>query len=196
MLPRPEEKWPDSSTSSNAPTAAASSAPPTSARRSSCSAGSRSAATTAAASSSTSATATASPRSSSIPTSTRPAAIDADQRVAYERTSWPTRRAASGSSASAASSSSRGANKNPKLPTGEIEVHVVEATVFNKADTPPFEIADDIDTGEEKRLQYRYLDLRRAPLQQTLRMRHQINQSDAQLPRRRRASSSSRRRSW
>jgi aspartyl-tRNA synthetase len=71
---------------------------------------------------------------------------------------------------------SRGANKNPKLPTGEIEVHVVELTVFNKSDTPPFEIADAIDTGEEKRLEYRYLDLRRAPLQKTLKVRHRINQ--------------------
>jgi len=71
---------------------------------------------------------------------------------------------------------SRGAMKNPKLPTGEIEVHALEMTVFNKADTPPFEIADDIDPGEEKRLQYRFLDLRRAPLQRTLRVRHKINQ--------------------
>ena len=71
---------------------------------------------------------------------------------------------------------SRGANKNPKLPTGEIELHVVELTVFNKSETPPFEIADAIDTGEEKRLEYRYLDLRRAPLQKTLTVRHRINQ--------------------
>jgi len=71
---------------------------------------------------------------------------------------------------------SRGANKNPKLPTGEIELHVVELTVFNKSETPPFEIADAIDTGEEKRLEYRYLDLRRAPLQKTLKVRHRINQ--------------------
>ena len=71
---------------------------------------------------------------------------------------------------------SRGGNKNARLPTGEIEVHVVELTVFNKSETPPFEIADSIDTGEEKRLQYRYLDLRRAPLQHTLRVRHKINQ--------------------
>ncbi len=71
---------------------------------------------------------------------------------------------------------SRGANKNPKLATGEIEVRAIELTVFNKSDTPPFEIADSIDTGEEKRLQHRYLDLRRAPLQKSLRTRHRINQ--------------------
>ena len=56
-------------------------------------------------------------------------------------------------------------------------MHAVELTVFNSADTPPFEIADDIDTHEEKRLQYRYLDLRRAPLQKTLRVRHRIHQT-------------------
>jgi aspartyl-tRNA synthetase len=72
---------------------------------------------------------------------------------------------------------SRGANVNPKLPTGEIEVHAIEMTVFNKSETPPFEIADVIDTGEEKRLEYRYLDLRRAPLQKTLRVRHRIAQT-------------------
>jgi aspartyl-tRNA synthetase len=70
----------------------------------------------------------------------------------------------------------RGGNKNSRLPTGEVEVHVVELTVFNRADTPPFEITDESDTSEEKRLQYRYLDLRRAPLQRTLRVRHRINQ--------------------
>lgn len=72
---------------------------------------------------------------------------------------------------------SRGGNKNPKLATGEIEVHAIELVVFNKSDTPPFEILDEIDTGEEKRLQYRFLDLRRAPLQKTLRVRHKINQT-------------------
>lgn len=71
---------------------------------------------------------------------------------------------------------SRGTNVNAKLATGEIEVHASELTVFNKSDTPPFEIVDQIDTGEEKRLTYRYLDLRRAPLQKTLRVRHKINQ--------------------
>jgi aspartyl-tRNA synthetase len=72
---------------------------------------------------------------------------------------------------------SRGANKNPRLPTGEVEIHIVELNIFNKADTPPFEITDKLDTGEEKRLQYRYLDLRRAPLQKTLRVRHRIHQT-------------------
>ncbi len=72
---------------------------------------------------------------------------------------------------------SRGKNVNPKMVTGEVEIHVIELGVFNKAETPPFEIADTIETGEEKRLQYRYLDLRRAPLQKTLRVRHRINQT-------------------
>ena len=70
---------------------------------------------------------------------------------------------------------SRGANVNPKLATGEIEVLVVEATVFNKSETPPFEIVDKLDTREEIRLEHRYLDLRRAPLQKTLRTRSRIN---------------------
>ena len=46
---------------------------------------------------------------------------------------------------------SRGGNKNPRLATGDIEVHVVELNVFNRADTPPFSLDDVIDTGEEKR---------------------------------------------
>ena len=68
-------------------------------------------------------------------------------------------------------------NINPKLSTGEVEVRVAEATVFNSADTPPFSLEDDINTDEEVRLRSRYLDLRRKPLQETLRLRHQINQT-------------------
>jgi aspartyl-tRNA synthetase len=64
---------------------------------------------------------------------------------------------------------------NAALATGEIEVEVLEATVFNKAETPPFAIEDKSDTREEVRLEHRYLDLRRAPLQQALRMRHRAN---------------------
>ena len=66
---------------------------------------------------------------------------------------------------------------NPHLPTGEIEVEVLEATVFNRSETPPFEIEADSDTREEVRLAHRYLDLRRAPLQDALRMRHVVNQT-------------------
>jgi len=72
---------------------------------------------------------------------------------------------------------SRGTNVNPKIPTGEIEVHVVQAEVFNRAETPPFEIVDELDTREEMRLQYRYLDLRRGPMQKTLRLRSRLNQT-------------------
>ena len=70
---------------------------------------------------------------------------------------------------------SRGANVNPKLATGEIEVHATDATIFNRSETPPFLVEDRIDTAEEKRLQYRYLDLRRAPLQRTLTQRSRMH---------------------
>ncbi|HMI84374.1 MAG TPA: aspartate--tRNA ligase, partial [Polyangiaceae bacterium] len=70
---------------------------------------------------------------------------------------------------------SRGSNVNAKLPTGEIEIHVVEATIFNRSETPPFMIDDEIDTREEVRLEYRYLDLRRAPLQKSLLQRSRIH---------------------
>jgi aspartyl-tRNA synthetase len=66
---------------------------------------------------------------------------------------------------------------NTAIPTGEIEITVLEATVFNRAETPPFAIEDESDTREEVRLEYRYLDLRRAPLQKALRMRHEVNQA-------------------
>jgi aspartyl-tRNA synthetase len=72
---------------------------------------------------------------------------------------------------------SRGGNKNPNLPTGEIEVVGIEATVFNRAQTPPFEIADNITTNEEKRLEYRYLDLRRPKLQKNILTRSKLNQA-------------------
>jgi aspartyl-tRNA synthetase len=70
---------------------------------------------------------------------------------------------------------SRGANVNPRLVTGEIEVHALQGTIFNRSETPPFLIEDKIDTAEEKRLHYRYLDLRRAPLQETLMKRSRMN---------------------
>lgn len=70
----------------------------------------------------------------------------------------------------------RGTMRNPRLATGAVEVAVLEAVVFNKALTPPFQIEDSVRTGEELRLEYRYLDLRRPRLQQTLMTRSKINQ--------------------
>lgn len=70
---------------------------------------------------------------------------------------------------------SRGGNVNPKLATGEIEVHASELEIFNRSEPAPFQIEDKIDTSEEKRLQYRFLDLRRAPLQKTLMTRAKVN---------------------
>jgi aspartyl-tRNA synthetase len=63
---------------------------------------------------------------------------------------------------------------NPKLPTGEIEVLAKEVNIVNTAETSPITIADDTDTSEDVRLKYRYLDLRRKPLQDNLILRHKI----------------------
>jgi aspartyl-tRNA synthetase len=70
---------------------------------------------------------------------------------------------------------SRGSNVNPKLATGHIEVHANDLEIFNRSEPTPFPIEDKIETSEEKRLQYRYLDLRRAPLQKTLMTRARVN---------------------
>jgi aspartyl-tRNA synthetase len=61
---------------------------------------------------------------------------------------------------------------NPKLPTGEIEIHVTRAEVLAASDALPFEVTDQSDAGEDIRLQYRYLDLRRACMQKNLLTRH------------------------
>ncbi|MBN8609042.1 MAG: aspartate--tRNA ligase [Deltaproteobacteria bacterium] len=68
----------------------------------------------------------------------------------------------------------RGAMRNPKMPTGTVEIVALEAVVFNKAETPVFPIEDDIDTNEEKRLEHRYLDLRRPRLQHNVMTRSRI----------------------
>ncbi|MBI5495891.1 MAG: aspartate--tRNA ligase [Deltaproteobacteria bacterium] len=68
-----------------------------------------------------------------------------------------------------------GGSPNPKLKTGEIEVEVSAMEIFNRALTPPFLIEDDIDTAEEKRLKYRYLDLRRPQLQKNFLLRSRVN---------------------
>ncbi len=63
---------------------------------------------------------------------------------------------------------------NAKLPTGEIEVEVHEIEVLSRAETPPFEVADNITTNEDLRLKYRVLDLRRPQMQQRIVTRHRI----------------------
>ena len=63
---------------------------------------------------------------------------------------------------------------NPKLPTGEIEVKASDIAVQNRAETPPFLIEDDCNTGEQHRLEYRYLDLRRVPMQSNMILRHKV----------------------
>ena len=67
-------------------------------------------------------------------------------------------------------------SKNPKIPTGEIEILVEELNVLNEAELPPFTIEDDTDGGEELRMKYRYLDIRRNPVKDKLIFRHQMAQ--------------------
>ena len=65
-------------------------------------------------------------------------------------------------------------SKNKQIPTGEIEIIVSELTILNAAKLPPFTIEDNTDGGEELRAQYRYLDLRRNPVQEKLRLRNRV----------------------
>jgi aspartyl-tRNA synthetase len=65
-------------------------------------------------------------------------------------------------------------SKNKNIPTGEVEIVVENFQVLNAAKTPPFTIEDDTDGGDELRMQYRYLDLRRNPVQQKLLLRNQV----------------------
>jgi len=65
-------------------------------------------------------------------------------------------------------------SKNPKMPTGDIEIAVASFQVLNPAQTPPFTIEDESDGGDELRMKYRYLDLRRNPLRNNLLLRHQM----------------------
>ncbi len=65
-------------------------------------------------------------------------------------------------------------SKNNNIPTGEIEIIVEQFTLLNKSKTPPFTIEDKTDGGEELRMQYRYLDLRRNPIRKNLELRHKL----------------------
>ena len=68
------------------------------------------------------------------------------------------------------------ASKNPNLPTGDIEILVSELNILNEAKLPPFTIEDETDGGEELRMQYRYLDIRRNPVKNSLIFRHKVTQ--------------------
>ena len=66
-------------------------------------------------------------------------------------------------------------SKNKKMPTGEVEIEVKSLEVMNSSKTPPFTIEDDTDGGEDLRMQYRYLDLRRKPVMNKLMLRHRLS---------------------
>ena len=68
-------------------------------------------------------------------------------------------------------------NKNPKLPTGDIEIEVNDFAIMNVAAVPPFTIEEDTDGGEDLRMKYRYLDLRRPVLRRNLELRYKVNRS-------------------
>ena len=68
-------------------------------------------------------------------------------------------------------------SKNPKMPTGDIEVAATTLTILNEAQTPPFTIEEVSDGGDDLRMKYRYLDLRRPPLQRAMILRHKMAQS-------------------
>jgi aspartyl-tRNA synthetase len=68
-------------------------------------------------------------------------------------------------------------SKNGKMATGDIEIELTDFTILNKAATPPFTIEDDTDGGDELRMKYRYLDLRRPVLRKNLELRYKVNRS-------------------
>lgn len=65
-------------------------------------------------------------------------------------------------------------SKNPNIPTGDIEILVSELTILNTSKTPPFTIEDETDGGEDLRMKYRYLDIRRNPVRENLILRHKV----------------------
>jgi aspartyl-tRNA synthetase len=69
---------------------------------------------------------------------------------------------------------SRGTNTNKQIPTGEIEVEATEIVVLNQAETPPFPVRDEVTASEELRLQHRFVDLRRRPIQKNIVLRAEV----------------------
>jgi aspartyl-tRNA synthetase len=67
-------------------------------------------------------------------------------------------------------------NKNLRMPTGEIEIEVDELNILNRSEIPPFTIEEDTDGGEELRMKYRYLDLRRNSIKNNIILRHKVAQ--------------------
>lgn len=68
-------------------------------------------------------------------------------------------------------------NKNPGIPTGDIEIAVGSFAILNKANTPPFTIQDDTDGGDDLRMKFRYLDLRRNELKKNIELRYAVNRA-------------------
>ena len=69
------------------------------------------------------------------------------------------------------------ASKNPQLATGDIEIKVTHYTILNKSVTPPFTIQDDTDGGDDLRMKYRYLDLRRPAIRRNMELRYAVNRA-------------------
>ena len=67
-------------------------------------------------------------------------------------------------------------NKNPKMSTGDIEIEVDELNILNRSEIPPFTIEEETDGGEELRMKYRYLDLRRNSVKNNILLRHRVSQ--------------------
>ncbi len=66
-------------------------------------------------------------------------------------------------------------SKNPNIPTGEIEIQIDKIYILNNSNTPPFTIEDETDGGDELRMKYRYLDIRRTPVRTALELRHRLS---------------------
>ena len=68
-------------------------------------------------------------------------------------------------------------NKNAQLPTGDIEIEIQQYSILNRSAVPPFTIQDDTDGGDDLRMKYRFLDLRRNPVRQNLELRYAVNRA-------------------
>jgi aspartyl-tRNA synthetase len=68
-------------------------------------------------------------------------------------------------------------SKNPQIPTGEIEIKITKINILNKSVTPPFTIQDDTDGGDDLRMKFRYLDLRRNAVKKNLELRYAVNRA-------------------